>query len=410
MLRKVNWTRYLCALIIAIALVIAIIFAIQKIHSKTYEIKQVSTTSALEIIVPVAKQNKSKQIDLENVISQNESEIITEKIEKQEKDIEFTTIYRQNESLAKGKIQTLQEGSDGSQDAIIKKIYKNGEIISEEQISSEIKRVAIDKIVEIGTAQYSNNYVPIVGDELKVTSNTLAVRVDPNFDAQKLITIEAGDIVVLKAKQDDWYYIMFNGYLGWAPMDCLTYNNPNGLGDGDENNIQYTKEELTQDLGFSMLLNKKSNLSLEQFRKILGNDSSDRNNVFSENADYFYYAEKQYNINGVFLAAIGIHESGWGTSSISLKKKNLFGYGAYDRDPSGSASTFNTYAEGIDLVARVLVKYYLNPAGTDIYNGEKAVATYYKGATLTAVNKSYASDKNWANGVYRWMMYLYNKL
>lgn len=61
-------------------------------------------------------------------------------------------------------------------------------------------------------------------------------------------------------------------------------------------------------------------------------------------------------------------------------------------------------------MARVFVKYYLNPAGTPIYGGETATGTYFEGATLTAVNTRYATDKNWANAVYKWMTYLYNKL
>ena len=410
MKKKHKLVKYIILIVIAIATVIAIIFAISKIRTNSYAYERSADTSLLERKVPITKQDKSKSINIEDVISNNEAETVTEKIEKQEADIEFTTIYRQNDLLAKGKIQTIQEGQDGKKDAIIKKIYKNGELISEEQLSSEIKKVSIDKIVEIGTAAYSNNYVPIVGDTLKVTSNTLAVRVEPNENAQKLITIKIGDIVTLKAKQDDWYYVSYEGYTGWVPLDCVTYLDPNGTGDGDENNNQYTREELSQNLGFSMLLNKKSGLTLEQFKKVLENDPNDKKNIFTENAEYFYYVESQYNINGLFVAAIGIHESAWGTSSIALSKRNLFGYGAYDRDPSGSATTFETYSEGIDLVARVLVKYYLNPVGTAIYNGEQAVGTYYKGATLTAVNKSYASDKNWANGVYKWMMYLYNKL
>lgn len=410
-MRKTTYLyKYIIALTIAITVVIAIVCVSQNFKSDTHHVEETVATSALEFTVPITKQNPSKAIDIESIIERNESEIITEKIEKQETDIEFTTIYRQNDSLAKGKIQTLQEGQDGKQDAVIKKIYKNGELISEAQISSEIKKVSIDKIVEIGTAAFSNNYVPIVGDILKATANTLAIRTEPREDAKKLITIKAGDTVTLKAKQDDWYYVEYQTYLGWAPMDCLVYVNPNGTGDGDEKNNQYTKEELTQNLGFSMLLNKKSGLSIEQFKKVLEHDPSDKNNVFTENAEYFYYVEQQYNVNGLFVAAVGIHESAWGTSSISLNKKNLFGYGAYDRDPGGSAATFESYSEGIDLVARVFVKYYINPAGTDIYNGEKAVGTYYRGATLTAVNKSYATDTNWANGVYRWMMYLYNKL
>ena len=91
-------------------------------------------------------------------------------------------------------------------------------------------------------------------------------------------------------------------------------------------------------------------------------------------------------------------------------KKNLFGYGAYDSNPYGGAYSFGTYAEGIDLVARMLVKYYLNPAGTIIYEGEVASGSYYNGPTLTGVNTRYASDPNWANAVFKWMQYLYDRL
>lgn len=409
MKKSIDVYKYIIALVIAVALVIAIIFGVKKTKNVSYA-SQEKRMSPVEIEVPITKQDTSKQPNIENIIMQNEKSIITEKIERQETDVEFSTQYRQNESLAKGKIQTIQEGSDGKQDAIVKMIYQDRELISTEQISSEIKKVAIDKIVEIGTSEYSSNYVPIVGDTLKATSNTLAIHVDPNQNSDKLITINKGEQVTLKAKQDDWYYVSYGNYIGWVPTDCLTYVNPNGNSDGDENNHQYTKEQLTQDLGFSMLLNKKSGLTIEQFKKIFENNSSDKNNVFKENAEYFYYAEQQYNVNGIFVAAVAIHESGWGTSNISLNKKNLFGYAAYDRDPGGSAARFETYAEGIDLVSRVFVKYYLNPKGTAIYNGEKAVGTYFKGATLTAVNKSYATDTNWSKGVYKWMMYLYNKL
>ena len=63
-----------------------------------------------------------------------------------------------------------------------------------------------------------------------------------------------------------------------------------------------------------------------------------------------------------------------------------------------------------DLVARVLVKNYLNPKGTEIYDGQIATGMYYNGPTLTGVNTRYASDKNWANAVYKWMTYLYDRL
>ena len=62
------------------------------------------------------------------------------------------------------------------------------------------------------------------------------------------------------------------------------------------------------------------------------------------------------------------------------------------------------------MIARVFVKYYINPKGTNIYGSEKALGTYYNGSTLSGINKRYATDKNWANGVYNHMKYLYNKL
>lgn len=418
MKKHLNKKLIIIGVSIVVVLIISIIIFIlinnnrNKDSKKNYKNETLNNAknNIATIEIPLTKQNKNKQINIDEVLKINESNLKIERIEKQEIDVEFNTQYRENNSLPKGKMQTIQEGQDGKQNAIVKNVYLNNELISTKQVSSEITRVAIDKIVEVGTGSFYNNYVPIIGDTLKVTSETLAVRVSPDINAEKVITIKKGDQVILKQSKTDWYYIQYNSYYGWVSKDCLIYHNPNSFGDGDENNIQYTKEELTQGVGFSMLLNKKSGLSLSQYKKIFENDSNDKNGVFKNNAEYFYYAEQQYNLNGLFLAAIAIHESAWGTSSISLSKLNLFGYQAYDRDPSGNAAKFETYAEGIDLVARVLVKYYLNPSQTPIYGGERAAGTYYKGATVSAVNKSYASDQNWANGVYKWMLYLYNKL
>ena len=408
MVRKSKLWVYILVSVIAVAIVIAIIFGIYITKNISYASEENTKTVAVEI--PIAPQDKSKKINIEEIVENNTKVQKIEVLEEQEIDVEFTTQYIENNSLAKGKIQVLQEGVDGKQNAILKNIYEGENLISSTQVSSRITKASVDKIVQVGTAAYSNNYVPVVGDSLKATSTTLAIRLNPDENSDKVITINKGDIVTLKAKQNDWYYVSYDNYLGWAKSENLEYVNPNGTGDGDENNVQYTKEQLTQNLGFSMLLNKPSGLTLDQFNKIFENDSNDVNNIFKDNAEYFYYIENQYGINGIFVAAVGIHESAWGTSNISKNKKNLFGYGAYDSDPTGSSYTFQSYAEGIDLVSRVFVKYYLNPKGTPIYGGETASGTYFEGATLTAVNKRYASDKNWANAVFKWMTYLYNKL
>ncbi len=171
------------------------------------------------------------------------------------------------------------------------------------------------------------------------------------------------------------------------------------------------KEENSKNISLAsnIEINKPSGLTSDEFKKVL-TDDKDVNKIFQNNSEYFYYIEDEYNINGIFVAAIGIHESAWGTSKLAKNKYNLFGYGAYDSNPYNGAYSFSSYSESIDLIARVLVKYYINPAGTKIYDGQVASGKYYSGNTILAVNKKYATDTNWGNSVYKYMQYLYGKL
>ena len=365
-------------------------------------------TQEVQAEIPIVKQNKAKQPNIQSIIVENEKSVVTEKFERKDIDLEFTTQYKNNNSLKKGEIQTIQEGKDGRQTATLKCVYVNGELVGQRQVTSEVKEVAVNKIVEVGTAKVSNTYVPITGDTLEAVTNKLEVKKTANNDGETAYLLNKGDKVVIKGSNQDWYLIDKDGQQGWAKKNDFRFYAENS--DGDENRMQYTREQLTQSLGFSMLLNRPSGLTIDQFKQIFENDPNDKNGVFRDHAEYFYYVENQYGINGLFVAAIGIHESGWATSWISQNKKNLFGYGAYDSDPANYAENFDGYAAGIDLVARVLMKYYLNPPGTPIYNGETAVGSYYRGSTVTAVNQCYATDTNWANAVYKWMMYLYNKV
>ena len=177
-----------------------------------------------------------------------------------------------------------------------------------------------------------------------------------------------------------------------------------------EDKKEFSKEELISKVSFEMNIAEPSGFSLEQFRKVLQGKASDKNKIFEKNCDYFYYAEQEYGINGIFLASLAIHESGWGTSKIALDKNNLFGYQAYDGSAYSSSKNFSSYSEGIDLVARVLIKYYLNSNGTEIYGGDIADGRYYTTSTIKGVNKYYASDSNWANAIYKIMFDLYNDL
>ena len=277
--------------------------------------------------------SRASKVDLEQIIEKNTNSLNgKEEIYEKQEELEYITKYRNNDDLYIGTTRVAQEGKNGIQTITMKKIFdKNGNEISEEQVSCIVTKSSINKIIEIGTKVY----------------------VEP-------------------------------------PKESSVNEEKNGI-------------------SFDMALNKPSGFSAEQFKKAL-TDSKDVNKIFENNSEYFYYIEKEYNINGIFVASIGIHESAWGTSRLAKNKYNLFGYGAYDSNPYNGAYSFSSYSESIDLIARVLVKYYINPAGTKIYDNQVASGKYYNGNTISGVNEKYATDKNWKNGVYKYMEYLYDKI
>lgn len=360
--------------------------------------------------------SNASEINIEEIIDKNTNNGRKEEISVHEETLEYITKYRTNNKLPKGMVQVVQEGREGKQEITTKKVYEKEQLIEEIQMSSKIKKASVNKIVEVGNGKKIASYNVKIGDKVYVTSDRLSVMSEPSENATKVATLAKNDELKVLEINGQWYKIICDSHRGYVKKECTTYLNPNEKEVQNDKNAPSNQENSTsgsggniEKLSFDMKLNKPSGLSLEQFKKIL-TDDKDKNKIFENNAEYFYYIEKQYNINGVFVAAVAIHESGWGTSKIALQKKNLFGYGAYDSNPYNGAYEFTDYSECIDLIARVFVKYYLNPNGTEIYGGEKAQGTYYNGSTLTAVNNKYASDKNWANSVYKHMKYLYNKL
>lgn len=354
-------------------------------------------TDTSDVIISTAEK-----VDLDNIIKNNTKNMQKEEYIKEETTLEYITKYQQNTNLAKGKIQVIQEGREGIQEITKKRIYENGELKEEKQVSSKVTKASVNKIVEIGAGSKISNYKIQKGDTVYITSDRANIMLEPDENSEKLTTLsKLTNLKVLEVK-NDWYKINTQGTTGYIKIENTGYDEKE---DVQENK---TTNSITK-LDFNMALNKPSGLTLEQFKKVL-KDSKDTNKIFEKNAEYFYYIEKQYNINGIFVASVGIHESAWGTSKIALAKHNLFGYGAYDSNPYNGAYQFTDYSEAIDLIARVFVKYYINPKGTSIYGGEKAVGTYYVQPTLSGVNTKYATDKNWANGVYSHMKYLYNKL
>ena len=399
------------AIIVLIVIIVLTIIFVSGIFIIKYKVSKDVVTQITTEPEEIEWLNEEYEgiININDIIKENVNNEIKEVIETQVVELEYETQYQNNSSLPKGKVQVLQQGQDGKQELIIKKQYVGDELISDEQIGRRIVTASVDRIVEVGTSSHYDSHKIKVGDTVYATPYELDIREEAKKGSEVIIKINQNSKLKIEKKKSNWYYVKYNTYYGWVEADCITYIIPNNI-TYNNSNEEYTKKELLATLSKTMNLNKPSGLTLEQFEKIFENENKDKNGVFKENAKYFYYIEQSYGINGVFVAAIGIHESAWGTSRIAIDKKNLFGYGAYDMSAYSSAYSYNGYAAGIDMIARVLVKNYLNPKGTSVYNGEIATGKYYNGCTLTDVNKKYATDKKWADSVYTWMKYLYNKL
>lgn len=346
-----------------------------------------------------------KALNMQKIISENSS---FEKVKEQvveEREIEFEITTKSNPSLPKGEQIVLQEGANGKENVSLVKTYENGEFIEEIILTKERIQDPVPKILDIGTSDFLAKLHIHIGDIVYLTSTT-TLRETPGKEGKELAEIKQNlDVKLLELSSEEWCKVSFDSLEGYLPTSSLTsaYVTPSMP---EKNRIQ----RILLKVNIEMELNKPSGLTLKDYKKIFTGIPNDKNKVFEDNAEVFYNLEKKYNINGIFLASMGIHESAWATSQISIDKKNLFGYGAYDSTPYESSYEFETYAEGIELVAKSLVKYYLNPSGTKIYDGETAAAWYYNGPTLAGVNTRYASDKDWHKKVYSYMEMLYNRL
>jgi beta-N-acetylglucosaminidase len=109
--------------------------------------------------------------------------------------------------------------------------------------------------------------------------------------------------------------------------------------------------------------------------------------------DAFKKAEEQYGTNALYFLAHAILESNWGTSRIAKDKNNLFGIGAVDSDPYGSAWTYESYEQGIlDAASEFIIPGYFNEKDWR-FEGE------HLGNKSTGMNVRYASDAYWGQKI-----------
>lgn len=345
------------------------------------------------------------RLNAHNIITSNAAlETVKEQVI-EEREIPFETLYTERSILPKGEEVVLQEGINGKKNVTFVRAYENGQMTEETVLKEDKIEDFLPQIVDVGTSDFLAKIQAHLKDTLYLTkTSTLHKEMDDT--SEELAEIKNYlDVTLLDLPSEDWCKVSYAGIEGYLRTTNLTSAKATPSMP-EKNRIQ----KILLKLNIDMPLNQSSGLTLADYKKIFTGLPNDTNKIFQDNYEVFYNVDKKYNINGIFLASLAIHESAWGTSQISQDKKNLFGYGSYDATPYESSYEFDDYKDGIELVAKVMVKYYINPVGTKIYDGEQALATYYNGSTVSAVNIRYASDEDWHTKVYSYMEMLYKRL
>ncbi|TCN26705.1 SH3 domain-containing protein [Mesobacillus foraminis] len=226
-----------------------------------------------------------------------------------------------------------------------------------------------------------------------LTKEDARIRRTPESTSATLAFIPKSKLIVPTHKTSNgWYKIKYSGKTGYvsagAIQEVITGSPAN------RDNYQYidlrTKAPVTA---------AQINAYISSYVKQTGKSS-----ILTGSGQTFIQAGNKYGVNALYLAAHAIHESGYGTSLISLGKYNLFGFGAYDATPYIGAYRFASVQQSIEYIAREMKATYLNP-GSWKYKGSylgfstKTTTGTRIDSYSTGMNFYYASDPNWGKGI-----------
>ena len=157
--KVVTIKKILIATILAISVIYVYIaynfyFSVKEVYAS----ENISTTAENINTENSTRISNAKKIEISDIINKNFNSNVKEEYVKQETILEYNTTYINDSTLAKNTLQVTQEGRQGIQEVIIKKIYENDELIKEEQVGSKIIKASLNKIVKVGTGKNIQKY------------------------------------------------------------------------------------------------------------------------------------------------------------------------------------------------------------------------------------------------------------
>ncbi|RKD30900.1 hypothetical protein BET03_13155 [Thermohalobacter berrensis] len=79
---------------------------------------------------------------------------VEEKIETKEEEISYRQVVKSNDKLEKGKTRLIKKGQEGLKKVKIKKIYEDGELVSQVILEENIVKEPVNEVIEKGTKDY----------------------------------------------------------------------------------------------------------------------------------------------------------------------------------------------------------------------------------------------------------------
>ena len=183
--------------------------------------------------------------------------------------------------------------------------------------------------------------------------------------------------------QSDVTYYSYDGHYFYTDYAVMLSDYQNGVrssavnsGDPFYNYYQY------------LPLRSRSIYNADSLNSVIGNKTSS-GSVLRNIGTYLVQYQDTYGVNALLTLSIAANESGWGTSSISQNKNNLFGLNAVDSSPGQSANYYASVEQCIsEFMGNYMSAKYLNPQKWQYFGG-------FLGNKASGINVKYASDPYW---------------
>ena len=220
----------------------------------------------------------------------------------------------------------------------------------------------------------------------KVSGGRLVHYISQNLNNAPSSTVDNGPAPSYLS-QDTKYY-SYDGHYFYTDYGVMLSDYQSGCNGDSAVNSGNRFENYFQFLD----MNSSTGYSADELNTILNDTLQSKGKNSSSKlwdaGNLFVKYQNTYGVNALLSVGIAINESGWGTSSISQNKNNLFGLNAQDSNVGNASSYYSVESCIIDFMKNWMAGGYLNDASWKNF-GE------FLGNKGEGINVKYASDPYW---------------